>query len=196
MANRNDFEGRLLSILEPRRARPRSRWATAGVALLLLAMIGGLAAMTAPNLEGDAADMRGASSDPGRRGGGGNERAVTALTAMLADTDAGVRGSAAEALGDLCARSAGPALTALLDDPEPAVRARAARALGEIGHAPAVERLARTVRFDPDPDVAKRALDALAEIGTDEAWHVLDAALRSGDAKVRKLAIRAIGRGR
>jgi HEAT repeat protein len=115
---------------------------------------------------------------------------------MLADTDAGVRGSAAEALGDLCARSAGPALTALLDDPEPAVRARAARALGEIGHAPAVERLARTVRFDPDPDVAKRALDALAEIGTDEAWHVLDAALRSGDAKVRKLAIRAIGRGR
>jgi HEAT repeat protein len=152
--------------------------------------------MTPPSLAGDAAGMHAASSDPGRGGGRKYDRAVTALTAMLADTDAGVRASAAEALGDLFARSAGPALTALLDDPEAGVRARAARALGEIGYAPAVDRLARTVRTDPDPDVGKRALDALAEIGSDEAWAVLDGALRSGDANVRKLAIRAIGRGR
>lgn len=197
MADRNDFEGRLLSILAPRRAPSRSRWFTIGVATLLVAITGVVAGMTPvrTTLSRGAATANVAAAD---RGHGGrvprDPRAVSALIAMLADADAGVRASAAEALGDMCATAAGPALTALLDDPESAVRARAARALGEIGHAVAVERLSVSVRDDPDRDVRRMAARALGESESAHAASALVSALRNDPHRdVRRAAAKALG---
>jgi HEAT repeat protein len=90
-----------------------------------------------------------------------SERATTALTAALRDSEVTIRARACEGLGRMSqqARQAVPALVAALDDPEPSVRFAAAGALGGFGpsaHAaiPALQAAAREGRV-PDFLVAQ-----------------------------------------
>ena len=81
-----------------------------------------------------------------------------ALVAAL--DDAGTRGAAATALGQLHDSRATEALIELLHEPEPEIRAAAARALGAIKDPRAVEALVAAAP-DPEYEVREAAIQAL-----------------------------------
>jgi HEAT repeat protein len=86
------------------------------------------------------------------------QQAVPTLIDAL--DDAGTRGAAATALGQLHDSRATKALIELLHEPEPEIRAAAARALGAIKDPRAVEALVAAAP-DPEYEVREAAMEAL-----------------------------------
>jgi HEAT repeat protein/energy-coupling factor transporter ATP-binding protein EcfA2 len=100
------------------------------------------------------------------------ERIRHKLVSLLGDQDSSVRGSAAEALGQMGATAATPdtlaRLLELLADASDAVRRSATEALGEIGAAAATpDTLARLLELlgDPSDDVRARVAYAFGRMG-------------------------------
>ncbi|HYT89526.1 MAG TPA: HEAT repeat domain-containing protein [Gemmataceae bacterium] len=147
-----------------------------------------------------AAERRSAAFALGKLG----KAAVNALAALaqrLDDPDAGVRETAAFAIGEICAhaRVSSPQLLTLLskrlkEDPEPMVRRSAAVALGSIGKAePAVLASLDAAIKDNDPTVRQNVAWALGRMGS-KAIGSLRRALKDGDSLVRRDAALALGR--
>ena len=93
-----------------------------------------------------------------------SEAAIDGLLVALDDSDPGVRGYSADALGRLHARRAVPALMDALQDAQAGVRLQAARALGRIGDARAATALAAALR-DSDEYVRSEAQSAISALG-------------------------------
>ena len=96
------------------------------------------------------------------------QAATDGLIAALKDPDAGVRGHAAAALGQLRSREAVPALITAAGDSEVDVRRRALKALAEIRDRRAMEVAAAALK-DPDAGVRRAAVYVLAELGGGDA---------------------------
>jgi HEAT repeat protein len=120
------------------------------------------------------------------------------MVSLLQDSDAGVRSSAAEALGDIGAetKTAVPQLVSLFKDSDAGVRRSAASALGRIG-AETKTALPQLVSLfkDSDAGVRTNAIQALRNIGA-EAKTVMPQLvplLKDSDADVRRSAAYALG---
>jgi len=92
------------------------------------------------------------------------EPAVDHLARMLGDTQAAVRGLAAEALEDRPSARAVPALIAALGDPSADVRGRSVRALAKLRAVEAAQPIARLLG-DPERRLRVLAVRTLAEMG-------------------------------
>jgi HEAT repeat protein len=119
-------------------------------------------------------------------------RAVEPLIRQLEDNDAGVRVSAAEALGELGEKQAVEPLIRLLQDDNASVRMAVARALGELGEKQAVEPLIRQLE-DNDASVRGTVAEALGELGEKRAVEPLIRQLEDNDASVRVSVAEALG---
>ena len=119
---------------------------------------------------------------------------VRALSkALLEDSDAEVRRSAAWALGQLEDRRGTPALSsALRGDDAVEVRRTAAWALGQVEDASAVDALGDALD-DTDEEVRSNALWALGQIESPEAVAPLTRVLRDGSPEARRTAAWALG---
>jgi len=102
-----------------------------------------------------------------------------------------VRGSAAEALGQLVDARAVEALTALVQDESWYVRMSAAEALGQLGDTRAVEDVARLLQ-DEHPSVRMRAAEALGQLGDPRTIEALAGLLRDMSESVRVRAVEAL----
>lgn len=105
--------------------------------------------------------------------------AVPVLVEMLRDASAGVRASAADALGKIRDRAAGPALETLLrTDSDSGVRTMCAAALGAVRHVDAIPLLIVSVK---DPWIALRGCAAwsLGYLRAAEAEAALKEALQT-----------------
>ena len=119
---------------------------------------------------------------------------IDALRTALADADADVRRTAAQALGSLAdPRAVDALLEALRDDSDADVRKMAAWALGEIESPRAVAGLSQAVRSDRSADVRAMAAWALGEIESPEGVPALGAALRDSSVEVRRMAVWGLG---
>ncbi|MFI6449660.1 HEAT repeat domain-containing protein, partial [Kitasatospora sp. NPDC050543] len=127
----------------------------------------------------------------------GHPQAIPALTTALTDdTDAKVRGSAANALGHIGDPGALEALTtALADDTDANVRGSAANALGRIGHPQAIPALTTALADDTDGHTRTSAANALGRIGDPGALEALTTALADDtDGHTRGAAATSLGR--
>ncbi|MGI5379939.1 fumarate reductase/succinate dehydrogenase flavoprotein subunit [Streptomyces sp. CA-251387] len=125
--------------------------------------------------------------------GPGSGLVHSALTELVDDPDALVRGAAYEALGTTgCPAALIPLAEAALSDPAWQVRAGAAAALSAADPDRAVPALAKAVA-DPNADVRKAAVLALTRHrATADARAALSAATADSDADVRAYAARAL----
>ena len=112
----------------------------------------------------------------------------------LTDGDLDQRVRAAERLAKAKDASVVEALTAALEDGESRVRDAVIRALEKVGE-PAAASL-RTAATKGHPIVQAGAAEALASIGDVNAIDILTRLLDSGELRVRKQAVRALGRYR
>jgi HEAT repeat protein len=115
----------------------------------------------------------------------GSERAVPALTAMLADGRDATLAAAAKALGRLSAREAIPELRSLLDHHYPAVRLAAAEALYRMGEDTGRQVL-QAFASSEYPGVRIGAAQAMAS-RPDAEWETLVRGLISDDDPVIRL---------
>ena len=123
----------------------------------------------------------------------GDARAVDDLVARLGDRDDRLRMAAAEALGAIGdARALAPIVRATLRDPAPQVRAHAAGAVARIEGERAVDVLVAALA-DPDYATRIRALEAFETMRIEDT-SPLEAALRDGNAEVRRRAALALER--
>jgi beta-lactamase regulating signal transducer with metallopeptidase domain len=214
MAQRSEFEGRVLAILEAGASRHgRSRPMILAVVLVAALTAIVLASITLTRQQGDApaatawlihrqtatlirglqapqVDARRAAA----RALGKREAAaaVGALTQVLEkDDDAEVRGAAARALGKIEDSTATEALARATRDPHSGVRYEAARALGELGLRVAPTALLDALQ-DTDPRVRRAAARAVGEIEDPNAVPPLTLVIRDSDPKVRRAAARAL----
>jgi beta-lactamase regulating signal transducer with metallopeptidase domain len=193
MAQRHEFEGRMLAILERAARRdPASGRHAAGVGALTLALVLPLAAL-AP-----ATPHATPSSAPASAGA--PTRPVTPLPAQASTTPTRPaparetrRPPLAPAANDSNAVVA--ALVRALDDSVSSVREDAAYALGRLEAQAAVQRLGVALARDPAPKVREMVAWALGQIGDHSGGAALGAAARrdSSDA-VRAMAVWALGR--
>lgn len=196
MAQRSEFEGRLLAILEstgPRRL-PSLRAAAVAAGFLLTAVIPIAAIGAAPPPPSvESVDEGGEPFRPPQVRAAARESAVL-LVEALSDSNAGVRGAAAEALGSLDDTLAVRALIDVLKrDTDAGVRRNAAWALGEIEDPRAVPALSDALRSDTDLEVRRNAAWALGSIEDRSATPALVEALRrERDASIRKAIIEAL----
>ncbi|MHC5055151.1 MAG: HEAT repeat domain-containing protein [Planctomycetota bacterium] len=119
------------------------------------------------------------------------ERGAAELERALAADDAGVRASAAWALGWTACRSAGVKLADMLADPDREVRVEAARALGRLGsrrHESALLRFAA----DEDAWVRAAALESLGLLGS--SWSAGVRGLTDTSSQVRLAAAGLLAR--
>lgn len=119
------------------------------------------------------------------------ERVIAALEKALADDNALVRATAAEALGDLAAADALPALLVAVEDEHQLVRQKAIAALGEAKDTRAQTRLQRALN-DPRPEVRFQAVIAYPRVTTsrEDALGAVLAATRDEDEAVAHIAFR------
>jgi HEAT repeat protein len=120
----------------------------------------------------------------------GDERALPALIANLADLSHTIRKAAEQALIKISKAAVEPLIVAMRQ-PNNLIRQHAAAALGEIGDARAIEPLLYFMR-DPDRDVSFWAAYALGQIGEPMAIFSLNAALRDANDSIRALAANAL----
>ncbi|MEZ5365858.1 MAG: HEAT repeat domain-containing protein [Bryobacterales bacterium] len=106
-------------------------------------------------------------ASPGRDGLAGNQGALDALTAALANKDSAVRFWSAIALGEMGDRAATAqqALEKALQDPTPEVRVWAAYALARQGRADAGVPVLIEVLGDPERGARLQAVTALDQLG-------------------------------
>jgi HEAT repeat protein/beta-lactamase regulating signal transducer with metallopeptidase domain len=194
MAQRREFEGRMLAILE----RDASRGAPSGRVAALLAAAGvmllvPLAAMApAPATSAPGADVRTTADGAGPRV---DARVTQALLQALEGSDAMERRQAASALGTLAPREAAwPLAGHLIRDPDAEVRETAAWALGWIGDPVAIDALCTAALRDPSAKVRATSIWALGQIGDQSPLAKVEAALGDQEAEVRLSAAEAIGR--
>jgi HEAT repeat protein/beta-lactamase regulating signal transducer with metallopeptidase domain len=217
LARRNEFEGRMLAILESGGNLPSARWALGTVALIagltlgVASMEGAAAArpLAENTTEGTEAavvvpdDVRkqdapdappGRQSQEARQQSGERDSAIGALADALRDPVAAVRQAAAEALGSARDSVAVRALMEVLrTDESPMVRRSAAWSLGEIADALAIPALADALTRDRDAEVRKNAAAALGHIDNPRATPALTQALeRDTEVSVRVAAAEAL----
>lgn len=211
MAQRSEFEGRLLAILEPGVRRhgvslAAALWIPLLVALpvLPLAALGpapaaGPETAATPLVEQhpEFADAPRLTLDRTPRRGSSPGTATPDVDADLAEIEGAV---ATDPLPEATAQSqsqptgAVVALVATLADPSPGVRLAAAEALGSLQDTAAVRALMRALRTDDDAEVRRAAAHALGEIEDPTAIPALGEALaRDPDPEVRLMATWALG---
>lgn len=216
MAQRSEFEGRVLAILEARARRTGlTRPTSFAVGLVVVATAAPIASLSpawrdvgdepsarstrvvhraTPSLisdlrASDAEARRAAARELGKRE---DAAAIPALTRALdGDSDAGVRSAAARALGRIEDASAVDALVDALGDDDPRVRYEAARAIGELEVPRAPQELLDALR-DADPRVRRGAARAADEIEDPAAVGPLSLLLHDPDARTRRAAVRAL----
>lgn len=211
MARKNDFEGRILALLDPDAPREPLHGSvlvgTAAVVLAIVVLVSLPAAGTAsdspatvpPAAFPQIGAVEGTGSEPGptARPRSTEANVVETLVELLHDPHPPVREAAARSLGERAAPGALPHLTERLADPDDEVREEAAVALGRIGDPAAVDGLARALVEDPREDVRKAAAWALGETESAPAVHRLAEALeRTRDDHVRKEIVEALGETR
>ncbi len=207
MAQRSDFEGRLLAILEPRARRHQPNRTTvtlAACAILLTAIpvaaIGPAqatetATLVAPPLTAEPAIDPGAQAGPAVEASRTQDRARLAApgSAPAASVEPERDKGAPDPVAPQTA-SVVQALITALQDPMVAVRRNAAAALGQRADSDAVVALSRALRSDADAGVRKAAAQALGEIDDPRAIPaLLDALRQDRDAEVRATAAWALG---
>jgi beta-lactamase regulating signal transducer with metallopeptidase domain/HEAT repeat protein len=124
----------------------------------------------------------------------GDEEAVEALAAALADTSRGVKVRAAWALGNVEPNSAPRALVNLLSDADADVRKVAAWALFQIEDPATVPALDSAMRREKDKDTQRAIIRAIAAMG-EHSVDAIKSLIDSNDPDVRATAIRALAGG-
>jgi beta-lactamase regulating signal transducer with metallopeptidase domain/HEAT repeat protein len=220
MAQRHEFEGRMLAILERvARREPASGRHAAVLALAALSLVIPLAALapvqTAPTQSSIASPPATTSpaSTPSNTSTTSRPKpspapsplpratrradttaVIAALVRALDDSAASVREDAAYALGQLSADGAVNPLTVRLPrEPAPKVREMIAWALGQISNHGAVAVLGAAAQRDSSEEVRAMATWALAQISDDAAIPTLVTVLHDRSAEVRGRAAWAIG---
>lgn len=196
-AQRSEFEGRLLAILESKGATmpsPRASLLTAALAVAAVIPVAALsAARPAPMV--DAVNEAAVMPDQRRPAPSASARESAALLiATLSDPVREVRLAAVEALGGLKDTVAIRALIEVLKkDTEAMVRRAAAWSLGELDDPRAIPALSDALRGDTDVEVRRNAAHALGEIEDARAVPALsDALRRDRDITVRKAVVQAL----
>jgi hypothetical protein len=165
----------------------------------VFAVPGNAALPELPRVRASVARRRGQAQTPAAkhsRSWRDDERAVEALSAVLAeDEDGQRRADAAAALGRTWSPDAvDPLSEAILDDEDSAVRRAAGEALGRTWSDDAVDPLALALLGDEDPIVREEAALALGETWSDAAVEPLtEALLEDPHWSVRDRAARALG---
>ncbi len=197
MAQRREFEGRMLAILEKdgRRGAPTRRLSTvvAGLGVLLLLPIAAMAPApaAAPHAEADRRELR---PPTGARVPEPNTRVTGVLLEALEAANMEQRVAAATALGSFAARRGTlPLASHLLHDDAPPVRNAAAWALAQIRDSDGLEALCAAALRDTDVEVRVMAVWALAQFADASVVPKLERALADRSASVRETAAWAIG---
>jgi HEAT repeat protein len=199
MAQRREFEGRMLAILDENASRESPSVLHAAslavLALLLLLPISAMAPAPAGSL-GSGAEL---TPKPGlaprlKRAGDLSPSLLGALLAGLEETQAGQRADAANALGTLKAGQGVASLGShLMRDPDPEVRLTAAWALGQIASSEASDALSTAALREEVEDVRAMAVWALGQVRDPAALSKLEVALRDPSPEVRLRAAWAVG---
>jgi beta-lactamase regulating signal transducer with metallopeptidase domain len=195
MAQRREFEGRMLAILDQdvRREPPSLRHST-GIAALAFVLLLPIAAITpAPAMPSVAAEHS-HPSETQPDSGSGSPGLLGALLEGLEAADADERADAANALGTLRERGAVDLLgESVRNDPDSTVRLTAAWALGQIASLDATAALSAAALRDEDVEVRGMAAWALGQVADPAALPTLEAVLGDARAAVRNRASWAIG---
>ncbi len=115
----------------------------------------------------------------------GHPQGESGLLAGLNDEDGPVRMYAAQGLGRMHSRAAGPRLAQALADKTLGVRRDAARALGLIGDSKYGGAIARAVKAEEDPETRAAMLVALGQTGDKKQIPVLEGFLASSSESAR-----------
>lgn len=222
MAQRSDFEGRLLAILEPGASRRGVTPMTAIPMVLVvslftfpLAALGPSRPVPAAKPETPAAPAPSAAPAPAVHPMSaapatpevaapvvGTDEAkrvplsgtVGSLTLLLRDPVAEVRLAAVSSLGRLGDTTVVSALIqALSNDTDDGVRKAAAWALGQLENATAVPALSNALKRDKNIEVRRNAAWALGQIEDAGAVEALGAAVTDPDQELREKAVWALG---
>lgn len=111
---------------------------------------------------------------------------------LIAALRAGNRQQSLVLLGQVGAEALEPLIT-LLNDPDPALCSAAACLLGDLADARAVPSLIKTLEHAADPEVRLWAADSLRLLRDARSIEPLITMLRSGEADVREVIVRALG---
>jgi len=187
MAQRSEFEGRMLAILDQDlRREPASAGHLAGVAVLASLLLLPVAAMTPVPAQDHTHSP---DSEPAATTG-----LQRALLEGLASTDVAERIAAANALGTLREHGGVRLLgERLRDDPDSTVQLTSAWALGQIGSPDATVALSAALVKGSTSAVRAMAAWALGQIADPSALPVLESALNDEAFDVRRRAAWAIG---
>jgi HEAT repeat protein/beta-lactamase regulating signal transducer with metallopeptidase domain len=222
LAQRSEFEGRILAILEPDRRRQAASVTHAALVALAVALFAVPLAAVAPGRIDPAPESIGAKDRVEAKGLG--ERIVDSFrdkaaadkdldkkTDRNADTDVDAEKKPLEPeivitgleRSDLVGRNEPPVggdgravvpLIQAISDENSSVRLSAVETLGKLRDPRAVQALIEALRQDPDPKVRAMAAWALGEIEDPAAASALSAALREDDDQgVRVQAAEALG---
>ena len=201
MAQRHEFEGRMLAILERVARREPASWRHGALlAALALALILPLAALAPSRPVITSAGPVGVPPAVVPRTDTGTPRERRLVDSRSATATSGQTVTRTETVtsmptvqgGDTAAVVA--ALTRALGDSVASVREDAAYALGQLEAGAAVEPLAARLLKDPVPKVREMCAWALAQIGNRGAVTTLSgAALKDSSAAVRGMAVWALG---
>jgi HEAT repeat protein/beta-lactamase regulating signal transducer with metallopeptidase domain len=192
MAERREFEGRMLAILEKdARRAPASRRHAALLAALGLAVLLPLAAMGMARAPQAGADTGAVSGRP-ISGSVPDATPASRSGTPVARTRQQTREQVHTEQHQMTA-VARRAVVAALQDAEPAARAAAARTLGQPEDTAAVGALERLLRTDANADVRLAAAEALGRMEAKRSVPVLEAALGDQSAAVRRTVAWALG---
>jgi len=195
MAQRREFEGRMLAILDQDvRREPASLSHFAGIAALAAFLLLPISAVTPTSSEPAAMAEDGSILDRSPDSGSRNPGLLGALLEGLEAADPSERTAAANALGTLRETDAVDALGASLqNDPDSTVQFTAAWALGQIGNPAAIEILTHALGKGSTASVRGMAAWALGQIKDPSALMMLEYALNDPSSAVRNRAVWAIG---
>jgi HEAT repeat protein/beta-lactamase regulating signal transducer with metallopeptidase domain len=196
-AQRSEFEGRLLAILESKGTAmpsPRASLLTAALAVAAVLPVAALSAARPTPMLASVEEPSGVSNKLHETPTPSSRENAGLLLATLADPVLEVRVAAVEALGGLKDTVAVRALIDVLKkDTEATVRRAAAWALGELEDPRAIPALSDALRGDADVEVRRNAAQALGEIEDARATPALSEALRRDrDATVRRAIVEAL----
>ena len=197
-AQRSEFEGRLLAILETKGVTmpsPRASLLTAALAIAAVLPVAALsAARPSPVLASVDETTTSMTSDSKPAPSKSSSESAVLLVTTLSDPAVKVRLAATEALGGLGDTIAVRALIDVLKrDTDAGVRRAAAWSLGELSDARAIPALSDALRTDTDAEVRRNAAHALGEIEDARATPALSEVLRRDkDVSVRRAIVEAL----